>query len=414
MAKKVLITGASTYGVKNHGDDAMLSVLVSELKLSVPDIEITFLCRHPDREYDKIFGFTSLKNVDHDSAAEAKGRFFYGFNKGDNRDGLLKIICAIQEADLVIIGGNSLMEISANEFLRGVSSYAALIAMWSLSFCKPYALYGINIVEPIVNITTQKHAKFLVENAEVVTAREQHVVEYLENVNISSKNIKVCGDPVFGLKAPEISDLPKNMKEHFLNWRNSKKILIGFNFRIEYWVCSKKRRDFILNNLAKVIEELIYKQDAQFLLIPNCTYAEGDRWQDDRNTNEAILKAISPSASEEVFSIENENNIFETIRIFNELDFHITNRRHSALFAVLKGVPFSLYDVGLKSHISPLISELNLNTKCISVDLDPEEQVSQIVRNISVANTIVEQTNSILPTLAKRSKDQVKLISDLL
>ena len=35
---------------------------------------------------------------------------------------------AIDQADLMIIGGNSFMEISENEFLHGVSSYSATLA----------------------------------------------------------------------------------------------------------------------------------------------------------------------------------------------------------------------------------------------------------------------------------------------
>ena len=42
MLRKVLITGASTYGVKNHGDDAMLATLVQSLQDIHGDLDITF------------------------------------------------------------------------------------------------------------------------------------------------------------------------------------------------------------------------------------------------------------------------------------------------------------------------------------------------------------------------------------
>ena len=78
---KFVITGASTYGVSNMGDDAMLLNLVQGLKAEYPDCSIDFLCRHPSKKYDEEFGFKSVKNLDHDSKEAAAGRFFLGMNK---------------------------------------------------------------------------------------------------------------------------------------------------------------------------------------------------------------------------------------------------------------------------------------------------------------------------------------------
>lgn len=413
MNKRILITGASTYGVKNHGDDAMLATLISGLKQDIPGAELDFLCRHPDPEYDDLFGFTSIKNVDHDSSEEAKGRFFNGFNAGDERSGLLKIVKTIEQSDLIIIGGNSLMELRENEFLRGVSSYATLIALWAISYNKPYALFGLNIVGPIEGQLTQKHAKFLIENAELVTAREDHVIKYLTDVNISCRNVKVCGDPAFGLTLPRLSQKASGSREKLLRWRDKEKILIGLNYRIEYWSCSKERREFIIERLAQVTEKIIEKNNAQFLFIPNCTYSNGDRWQDDRLTNHKIFNHLDTKYAKDVFLIEEEQNVFETANIFSYLNFHITNRRHSAIFAALNGVPFCLYEIGLKSHIAPLFSELKLDAQCVSIDHTVGEQVSQINEYISKSGDIVKCTDAALPSLVQKAKDQVRLISDL-
>ena len=113
---KYVITGASTYGVKNMGDDAMLANMVQGLKRNDPDAEIIFLTRHPNQEYDSLFGFKSVKNIDHDSSKDAIERMFLGFNKKDSTENLIKIKDHISEADLLIIGGNSFMEISENKF----------------------------------------------------------------------------------------------------------------------------------------------------------------------------------------------------------------------------------------------------------------------------------------------------------
>ena len=69
--KKIVIAGASTYGVKNAGDDAMLSNLVNGFRRRIPDCEMTFLARHPDKRFDEVFGVSSIKNFEHDSKKQS-------------------------------------------------------------------------------------------------------------------------------------------------------------------------------------------------------------------------------------------------------------------------------------------------------------------------------------------------------
>ena len=88
---KYVITGASTYGVRNMGDDAMFANMVQGLHANDPEAEIIFLARHPDVEYDKLFNIHSIKNLDHDSNEAAAGRMFFGFNSGDDQANIRNI-----------------------------------------------------------------------------------------------------------------------------------------------------------------------------------------------------------------------------------------------------------------------------------------------------------------------------------
>jgi polysaccharide pyruvyl transferase WcaK-like protein len=414
MLRKVLITGASTYGVKNHGDDAMLATLVQSFQDIHNDLDITFLCRHPNEEYDELFNFKSIKNVDHDSSSSAKERIFNGFNKGDNNEHIQKIVHEITESSLVVIGGNSLMEIASNDFLRGVSSYSTLIAIWCITFNKPYVLYGLNIVNPLYGKTTIQHAKFLVENATMVTAREDHVIGYLKEHKIDTDNVKVYGDPAFGIKTTNKIDLLSVLGKEYEYWRDNEKFIFGFNYRIEYWDSSKEDREIIFKKLANVIEFLIESQNAQFIFIPNCTYQAGNPWQDDRLTNREILKFINLNARKSIFLIEQELDIFSTIEVFSTFNHHITNRRHSAIFAALKGLAFSLYRVGFKSHISPLISELDIDTLCIDESLDASCQINSILKDISNSKKNIQRSNKSLIKLIEYGKQQAIDIAHLI
>ena len=203
---KYVITGASTFAVSNMGDDAMLACMVQSLYREDPDAEIVFIARHPSQEYDELFGIYGIKNLDHESNKAAEGRIFLGFNRGDSGENLLEIKKYIEDADLLIFGGNSIMEVSKNTFLKGVSSYCSTLAILA-KFCgTPYALFGLNIVDPIRDELTKEHAKFLCENAIAVTVREDVVLKYLSDIGVSTSNTVVSGDPAFGMEVDETID----------------------------------------------------------------------------------------------------------------------------------------------------------------------------------------------------------------
>ena len=197
--KKFIIAGASTYAVKNHGDDAMLANLVQNLRKKYPSCEIVLMARHPDEKIKKILNIRAIKNFDHNKKPKDKEKFFYGFNRKDNTQHLNEVAKEIASSDLVILGGNLFMEIFPNNFLRGVSSYTSLISIISKTFSKPIVLYGVNIVEKVKSKITKEHVRFILENSKRITVREQSAKKLLKNLNFSSPEIAVYGDPAFGV-----------------------------------------------------------------------------------------------------------------------------------------------------------------------------------------------------------------------
>ena len=89
--KQVIIAGASTFYVKNLGDDAMLLNLVQSIKRYNKQIKIILLARHPNKKLDKMYGIKSIKNLEFDKRKLSLGKFFFGLNSKDNTEHL-KII----------------------------------------------------------------------------------------------------------------------------------------------------------------------------------------------------------------------------------------------------------------------------------------------------------------------------------
>jgi polysaccharide pyruvyl transferase WcaK-like protein len=404
---KIVITGASTYGVDNMGDDGMLATLVQGLRNHCKNPKITFLARHVDKNYDDIFGFHSIKNLDHDNKKQSEGRFFLGMNKGDKIENLHLIKEKIDKADLLIIGGNSFMEISKNNFLRGVSSYSATLATLA-KFCNtPYALYGVNVVDKIKSDVTIQHAKFLCENATSVTMREKSGKNYLLDLGISGKNIHVLGDPVFGMKVVKnnqrVNTIIKNNKINLFN-----KPTIGVGFRHEYWKGSETQRFDVNLQLARLLDEISDKLDCQFMFIPNCTYIHGHKWQDDRITHRDIIKRMKNKKI--AFNIEERLSVYDTFRLFNLLDIHISNRRHSCIFAAMNNVPFLTINVSFKGHLIPLLKELNVPNQLASLD-DMKNLKNKILKTWKNKDKL---SKSLKPKVGKLNKLSQKHVSTII
>ncbi len=401
---KVVITGSSTYGVKNHGDDAMLATLVQGLRDEFPEIEITFLCRHPEKTYDRIFGFNSLKNLDHESKDAASGRLFWGFNPGDRDEHLQAIANAISEADLLIIGGNSFMEIFPNSFLKGVSSYAATLATVSKFLGTPFALYGVNVVDKITKETTRQHAHFLASNASAVTLRENSGKELLNDIGVAKNNLHVLGDPAFGIQ-------PRNVDTRQILARQGiildERPVMGVSFRYEYWNGDESTFGAIGRKLAASLDEIVSVLDIQVIFIPNCTYTHGSNWQDDRLVHREINSFMSQR--NHAYCVDEELTIFETLGLYELLSMHITNRRHSGAFAALKSVPFLAVDVSLSAHMWPFMSDLGIPDQLVKMG-SSKDLVESIVETWNKRDVIRGAMKPNVDRLIKSARTHVPVI----
>ena len=108
----VVIAGASVYGLDNLSDDAMFKAFCDGLHEVEPDVDIVLLARHPGERLDAYYGLQSIKNLDHNSRAESRGRWYNGLNNGDDTKHLSKIWEAIGKCDVFVIGGEPFIDIS--------------------------------------------------------------------------------------------------------------------------------------------------------------------------------------------------------------------------------------------------------------------------------------------------------------
>ena len=86
---RVLIAGG--YDTRNLGDYASWLGLKKLLNKEFGHVVFTVLSRHPGDPFAEFSGAEMVKNFDFDSRKESEGKFFRGFNLGDDQDHLVKI-----------------------------------------------------------------------------------------------------------------------------------------------------------------------------------------------------------------------------------------------------------------------------------------------------------------------------------
>lgn len=401
--KKILLAGASTYGVRNMGDDAMLYNFTQTFHRKI-DCEITFLARHPKLEYDKLYGIKSIKNYEFDCRKLSIGKFFYGFNPGDPYTHLKRIKRAIEESDLIVIGGNSFMEVAKNQYLRGVATYAALLATFAKFFNKPYVLYGV-AGHPINIDSTKEMARFLCENAELVTVREQFYKDILINAGVKVKNVKVFGDPAFGVDPVKDASIgQKVLNNEGIRFKNPN--VIGIGFRHMYWVWDKKQFDIYSQKMAQLCDFLIDKYNADLLYIPNCTYNIDNPFADDRNTAGFVIDRMKNK--NHVHLVKKELNLIETMSLYSRIDMLVSNRRHSCIFSALNGKPMLAMSTGHHWQFQPFMDDLGLGKYAVSfTELSLPELKSRVNEVWSKRPEIASIIGRSVPKLRKKTQGQI-------
>lgn len=406
--RRILLAGASTYGVKNLGDEAMFCNLVEGLRRHLPDCQLTFLARHPNEQFDEEFGVRSIKNFEHESKAQSLGRWFWGFNPGDPGDHLLRVRQELEACDLLVIGGNSFMEISESSFLRGVVSYSAMLATWAKLFQKPFALYGV-AVHPIEGALTKQLARFLCGNAEVVTVREDYSKEQLVNAGVAEGNIQVFADPAFGVDPNwDHEQALRLLAQENIHLRD--KPLVGIGFRHLYWKWSDGEATDYARKMAALCDSLVNKLKVELLFIPNCTYRVDTPHEDDRVMAETVRGFMKEAQS--AHCIRGDYQLKEVLSLFPLLSLHISNRRHSCIFAALHHVPFVSMSSGNLWHYDPFLQDLGVPSQVMNFTEASLESLQEKVWSTWKNNKQLQQTmRQRLPSLRRHAHQHVEIIA---
>lgn len=365
MGKKVLFSGY--YGFDNSGDDAILQAILEEIRKIDPNLDINILSYNPQR----------TKNI---YQVEATQRFH-----------LASVKKAIQECDLLVSGGGSLLQDVTSS--RSLYYYLGIIALAKLYKKKVY-VYA-NGVGPISNTFNKKIAGKILNKVEMITLRDQDSLEVVKSLGVSKPPMEVTSDPVYAMEGISQARVHELLKREGISYKEN---YIGVCVR--QW----KKSPALANRLAKVLDRVYDELGTEILFIPL-------HYPEDVHFSELIQGKMQRRNFTRV--IRGSYSVKEVQGFVGVCQMVLAMRLHSLIYAVTQKVPAVgiIYDPKVKAHLD----QLDISEYVEAEKMDEKKLLNDIIyvyRNKAILkNRLVDKHQEFLE-LSRRNVDHVFRLLD--
>lgn len=289
---KILISGY--YGFANAGDEAMLTAIVDSLRAKDKNVDLTVISGNPKATGEK-------------HKVKAVHRFSMG-----------EVFSAMQETDLLLSGGGSLLQDVTST--KSLFYYLSILALGKI-LGKKVVIYAQGI-GPINGSFARSITGFICSKADLITVRDDGSLEELKNMGIPLDKIHVTSDAVFALPKAE----EKLGVELLSKYNLGDKPLIGLALR--HW----QGEEHFTREFAKTAQSLVEKYDAQLVFIPL-------QFPQDAQISETV-KSLMGEAAASALILDKSLTAAEYIALISRLKLLIGMRLHALVFAALNNVPF--------------------------------------------------------------------------
>jgi len=355
--KKILISGY--YGFDNFGDDAILHVLISDVRNSIDNPQITVISNNP-KKTKKNYGVESIYRFD-----------------------FKNIFSCMNSSDLFISGGGSL--------LQDVTSFKSLLYYLGLIFLAQILRVKACIYAQGIGPIKSKIGRFLtsvlLKNLSFVAVRDTDSQDFLTKLGVKSV---LTADPVWRLECDGVKYNTDISKE---------KTKVGIQLRRWHSLDNEK-----LKNLAEAINSSFNSKEYQLILIS----LQDVQDLDVTKRFEEIMKEINSSF--EVITAS-DLSICEVSNLISQLNFFIAMRFHANLISIKFNIPtFAIsYD--------PKVESLSINTEIPFISVK-NMNLAEITDNIQVlVNNKYDLTDKLRNFSEKKqleSKQNLELLSKIL
>ena len=304
-AKTILIAGY--YGYGNTGDEAILSVIIDDLRAEIPDVRIIVVSGNPNK--------TSIAN---------------GVEAISGEDFQL-ISVRMKICDLVILGGGGLFHdywpfdpssvLTSNH--QGIAFYSSIVLL-AFILGKPLMIYAIG-VGPLQSDMGKSFMRAIADLARVISVRDENSSKILRSLGVKSKVIQLTADPAFRLR-------PRDHKTGIRDQVSQPGPILGVAVR--NWDIAVAP-DFWEREVAEAIDIFLDSHQGRVVFIP--FQEQNEATLDDLSVSERIRGHLR--VPERTQMLGNDYSPAEKAGLIGDCDILLGMRMHSIIFAIHTQTP---------------------------------------------------------------------------
>jgi polysaccharide pyruvyl transferase CsaB len=306
------------YGYANPGDEAILGVLLSELRALWPEAHLQVISGTPE-ETAATYQVESL--LWSDPAA---------------------IGAAVQSADLVVSGGGGIFHDYGGfppdglftEGNWGLGFHVTAGALAAL-FGKPHLIYAVG-VGPLLTEHGRSYTRAICETASVISVRDEGSRELLVEIGVPAQRVVVTADPAFLFEPATAERAQEILAAEGVAAAGTSRPLIGIAIR--HWAHGVEQEEWEAA-LAEGLRIFLETTPAQLVFLPFQRFP-GEQ-EDDlavvRRVSELLPQSVSTAA---VHLLTGIYTPAEKAALLGSCQTVVGMRLHALIFSMTAGVPF--------------------------------------------------------------------------
>jgi len=362
---RVAISGS--YGGMNLGDEAILEVILRELRASV-DVDVVVFSRNAK---------------DTEQRHKVRAIPIREMHKDD-------IIEELRKLDLFILGGGGILfDGLVEDMLRDVN--------WAKELGIPVMVYAVS-VGPLKTAESKQLVVTALNKVDKITVRENEAKRILHDLGIEQE-IEVTADPGLLLK-PQL--FTKEMLK--MEGINPDTPLVGFSLREPGPAAPDLNIEQYHAILANAADFMVERFDAQVLFIP---MEVGDN-KDPQHSHAVISKMAN---AQRASVLKGEYSSAAVLGLMKHMSFAVGMRLHFLIFAGIQKIPFVPLPYATK--VAGLLSDLEMPMAPIAA-LNVGKLCAFLDRSWDLRERIKKRLEVKVPPLQERARKTNQILCELL
>lgn len=358
---------SGSYGGLNLGDEAILEVIMTELRRTLP-VEITVFSRDPE---------DTLTRHRVERAVPVRE-----LSRGE-------VLPEIERLDLLILGGGGILyDAEVNLYLREV----ALAQERGV----PVLVYAVG-AGPLQDPAAQRLTRTCLQRAAAVTVRERRARQVLEEIGVQ-REIEITADPGLLLEPQPLP--PDALRREGLDTQHR---LVGVSVREPGAAAPDLDERHYHALLANAADYMIDRLDADLVFVPM------ERRVFDPQHCHAVISQMAYARRATV--LKGEYTAGQMLTLIGHFAFAVGMRLHFLMFAALQRVPFVALPYA--SKVTGFLDALKMPTPPLQ-QVNAGQLIAHVDRWWDMRSRLQTCIDEVLPSLQERASETSKIAVRLL